>query len=486
LSEPLTAHALAEWREKPEKFVWDQFGVDPDQWQLQALRELGNPDVAKRRVAMQACAGPGKSTVLAWFGWNFMTCYGRANEHPKGAAVSITGENLKLNLWAELAKWRLRSPLLQRLFEQTNAAIFSRTHPDTWQLSARSYPKKANADELGATLSGLHSEYVLYLIDESGGVPPAIGRAAEQGLSNCKVGVIAQAGNPMSLESLLYESVTKLRAQWSVVRITGDPDDSARSPRIDVTWAREQIALYGRENPWVKIYILGMFPPSSVNALIGPDECDAATKRIYREDQYTYMPPVLGVDCARFGDDSTALVKRQGLVCFPFQVMRNAKTQEIGGRIIRTKVDDGIEAVFIDNAMAGGVIDYCELLGHTLTGVDFGGAALEPKRYYNRRAEMAVTATDYIKSGGHIPNDPEFIAELCAHTYTFKDGLFLIEPKDLVKKKIGRSPDKFDAYILTHAMPVAISPSLENQHRYPGMSANAGQAKTEYDPWSRS
>jgi hypothetical protein len=70
-----------------------------------------------------------------------------------------------------------------------------------------------------------------------------------------------------------------------------------------------------------------------------------------------------------------------------------------------------IEAVFIDNAMAGGVIDYCELLGHTLTGVDFGGAALEPKRYYNRRAEMAVTATDYIKAGGHIPNDPEFIAE---------------------------------------------------------------------------
>jgi phage terminase large subunit len=208
---------------------------------------------------------------------------------------------------------------------------------------------------------------VIYLIDESGGVPPAIGRAAEQGLSNCKVGVIAQAGNPMSLESLLYQSVTKLRAQWSVVRITGDPDDPSRSPRIDRAWAKEQIDTYGRENPWVKIYILGMFPPSSVNALIGPDECDEATKRIYREDQYAYMPPVLGVDCARFGDDSTVIVKRQGLVCFPFQQMRNAKTQEIGGRIIRKKVDENIEAVFIDNAMAGGVIDYCELLGYPLT-----------------------------------------------------------------------------------------------------------------------
>lgn len=481
----LTAAALAEWREKPEKFVWDQFGVDPDEWQLEALRALANPYQDKRRVAMQACAGPGKSTVLAWFGWNFMTCYGRANEHPKGAAVSITGENLKLNLWAELAKWRHRAPLLQRLFEQTNTEIFARNHPETWKLSARSYPKKANADELGATLSGLHSEFVLYLIDESGGVPPAIGRAAEQGLSNCKVGIIAQAGNPMSLESLLHESVTKLRAQWSVVRITGDPDDSARSPRIDVTWAREQIQTYGRDNPWVKIYILGMFPPSSVNALIGPDECDEAAKRVITEDKYAFMPRVLGADCARFGDDSTVLVERQGLVCYPFKQLRNAKTQIIGGHIIRAMVDRGIEAVFIDNAYAGGVIDYCELLGHTLTGVDFGGSALEPGRFYNRRAEMAVTAMDYIKAGGHIPNDPEFISECCAHTYTFKDGLFLIEPKDLVKKKLGRSPDKFDAYILTHAAPVSITASLENLQRYPGMSGNSGHAKTEYDPWSR-
>lgn len=474
----LTATAIAAWREKPEKFVWDVFGVEPDKWQTEALRALANPSIDKRRVAMQACAGPGKSTVLAWFGWNFMTCYGRVNEHPKGAVVSITAENLKHNLWAELAKWRHRAPLLQHLFEQTNTEIFARSHPETWKLSARSFPKKANTEELGATLSGMHSEYVVYLIDESGGVPPAIGRAAEQGLSNCKVGVIAQAGNPMSLESLLYESVTKLRAQWQVVRITGDPEDTGRSPRIDIAWAKEQIATYGRDNPWVKIYILGMFPPSSVNALIGPDECDLATKRVYREDQYTFMPPVLGADCARFGDDSTVLVKRQGLVCFPFQQMRNAKTQVIGGRIIRMKLDEGIDTVFIDNAYAGGVIDYCELLGHTLTGVDFGGNALEPMRYYNRRAEMAVTAMEYVKSVGHIPNDPEFIAECCAHTYTFKDGCFLIEPKDMVKKKIGRSPDKFDAYILTHAMPVGISPSLENMRNYPGMAGTAGRVKT--------
>lgn len=478
----MTAHdAIRGWRENPVKMVWDLFQATPDDWQAEALRAWADPSARQKRIAMQACAGPGKSTVLAWCGWNGLLCYADKGKHPKGAAVSITRENLDTGLWAEMAKWRQRSALLNNAFEQTGTDIFSRTHPETWRLSARSFPKTADAEQMGKTLAGLHSDFVFYLLDESGGLNPAIGRAAEQGLSNCEWGRIVQAGNPLSLDSLLYTSVTRLRSQWHVIRITGDPNDPRRSNRIDLAWAREQVETYGEDNPWVMVYILGKFPPASVNALIGPDDCDAATKRQPRQEDYTWAPRVLGVDCARFGDDATVLVERQGLVCSPFTKLRNAKTQEIGGRIIRAKTDRGIAAVFIDNAMAGGVIDYCELLGHTLTGIDFAGNALEPHRYYNRRAEMAITAMDYIKAGAMIQNDPEFIAEACAHTYTFKDGLFLLEPKDLVKKKIGRSPDKFDAYILTHAAPVMVDDTLPNRERYPGLSqaGNVGHAVTE-------
>jgi hypothetical protein len=49
---------------------------------------------------MQACAGPGKSAVLAWCGWWFLSVQGSRGEHPKGIALSITGDNLKANLWA--------------------------------------------------------------------------------------------------------------------------------------------------------------------------------------------------------------------------------------------------------------------------------------------------------------------------------------------------------------------------------------------------
>ncbi len=470
---------IREWREDPAKFVRDNFQVEPDYWQLQALEAFAQP--GKSRVAMQACAGPGKSAVEAWCAWNFMSCYGDTGQHPKAAAVSITGENLKTGLWAELAKWRTRSKFLERAFEQTSSDIFSRYHPETWRLSARSFPKKANADELGATLSGLHSDFIAYFIDESGGIHPAIGRAAEQGLSSCKVGKIMQAGNPLSLDSLLYTSVTKLRSQWHVIRISGDPADPLRSPRIDSAWAQEQIDTYGRDNPWVMIYILGKFPPASVNALLGPDECDIAAKRQPREDLWNWQPRILGGDLARFGDDATCLVERQGVYCSEFTKLRNAKTQEIGGRIIRAKSERAIAAVFLDAAMAGGVQDYCELLGHQITLVDFSSAA-DDVMYANKRAEMMWLAAQAIRTDAMIPNDPEFIAEACAHTYTFNaKGQILIEPKDLVKKKLGRSPDKWDSYIVTYAHPVAIDDDLQNQMRYPGLkqSGNVGKATTE-------
>jgi phage terminase large subunit len=462
--------------------VWDLFKATPDEWQAEGLREWADPNARVKRIAMQACAGPGKSTLLSWCGWNGLLCYADKGKHPKGAAVSITRENLDTGLWAELAKWRQRSPMLNAAFEQTGSDIFSRSHPETWRLSARSFPKTADTEQMGKTLAGLHSEFIFYLIDESGGLNAAIGRAADQGLSNCEWGRIIQAGNPLSHDSLLYVSVTKLRHQHYVIAISGDPEDPNRSKRIDVEWAADQIKTYGRENPWVMVYILGKFPPSSMNSLIGIDDLEAAKKRQPAQSDYIWQPKILGGDLARFGDDKTALVVRQGLFCSKFTKLRNAKTQDIGGRIIRAKSEETIAAVFLDAAMAGGVQDYCELLGHTITLVEFAGKADDPM-FANKRAEMMWTAANYIKGGAMVPDDPEFIAGACAHTYTFnKNGQIIIEPKELVKKKLGYSPDEWDAYICTFAHPVAVEESIENYLRYPGMQqggGNVGHAVTD-------
>lgn len=230
---------IKRWRDDPVAFVREVFKAEPDAWQVDVLEAYAHPD--KRRISLQACAGPGKTAILAWCAWHFLLCRGETGEHPKGAAVSITSDNLKDNLWPELAKWQSRSPLLLHLFEWNKERVFAKDHPETWFLSARSWPKTANAEEQGRTLSGLHAKFVLVLIDESGEIPISVLNAGDQALGNCQWGKMIQAGNPTSLDGMLHAATSLLAHMWTVIRITGDPEDPKRSPRIPVEIGRAHV-----------------------------------------------------------------------------------------------------------------------------------------------------------------------------------------------------------------------------------------------------
>lgn len=483
----LAASAIANWRRDPVQMVRTLFGIEPDIWQAAALRAFADDvDPRKRRIALQACAGPGKSAVLCWMGWNFMLCYARRGEHPNGAVMSVTGDNLKNNLWKEFAIWRERSELLRNTFVITGERIFARQHPGTWFISARTFPKTANPDEMGRTLSGLHSRFILYLIDESGDIVPAVLRAAEQGLGNCEWGKIAQAGNPTSHQGMLYHAVSEQSHLWHVIRITGDPDDPARSKRIDIAWARQQIASYGRDNPWVKAYILGEFPPSSINALLGPDDVRAAMARHYDPEQYRYAQKRLGIDVARFGDDATVLFPRQGLAAFRAAEMRNATGPDIAGRIAVAKSRWGSELELIDDTggWAASAIDQCALAGIQLYRVNFSSAAFDP-RYYNKRSEMHFLAAEWVKHGGALPNMPELVREAVAPTYWFDKGKLRVTEKDQIKALLGKSPDYWDAFCTTFALPDMPTTAGEAGliNRIVDNYAGVGMA-SEWDPYS--
>lgn len=476
------------WRENPSKFVFDNFQVTPDPWQAQALEHLARTDV-KPRLSLQACVGPGKSAVLAWSGWYAMACRGGRGEHPKGAAVSITQDNLKDNLWAELSKWRERSTYLKSAFEWTKERVFAKDHPETWFLSARSWSKKANAEEQGRTLSGLHSEYVIILIDESGEIPVPVAKAGDQALSNCKWGRIIQAGNPTSHDGLLFAAATKLRGLWEVIRISGDPEDPeawVHAPRVGsapAAWSRSQIETYGRDNPWIMSSILGLFPPSSINALLGPDEVEEAMQRFVRLDQYEFSQKRLGVDVARFGNDRTIIAPRQGLVCFKCVEMRAARTHDIAGRVAMAKSSWGSEMECVDDTggYGAGVIDALLQAGHSPIPVNFSSRAIDP-RYFNKRSEMWFELANWVKRGGALPPDPELSAELTAPTYTFQQGKFRLEEKDQIKARLGFSPDKADAYALTFAYPDAPASEVINS-RLPNALARTAHAADDWNPF---
>lgn len=469
-------HRLRRWQAHPEAFVVEELGATPDRWQLKALRAYADP--TKPRISLQACAGPGKTAVLAWCGWHFLTCYAQRGEHPKGAAVAITWDNLRDNLWPEFAKWQQRSQFLREAFVWTKERISAVDHPETWFLSARSWPKTASPEEQGKTLSGLHSKYVLALIDESGAIPLSVLRAAEQALATAPTfGKIVQAGNPLSLDGMLYAAATQLRHQWHVIRVTGDPDDPGRSPRIDLTWAKDQIANYGRDNPWVQAYILGQFPPASINALLGIEDVEAAMKRHLHADAYDWAQKRLGVDVARFGDDRTVIFPRQGLAAFKPAVMRNARTTAIAARVAKAMVDWHAELALVDDTghWGHGVIDNLVTAGYPVTPVIYSDPALD-RRYRNRRAEMWILMSEWVKAGGALPNLPELVAELTTPTYTFLGGQFVLEEKDQIKKRLGRSPDLADALATTFALPDMPS---DLQATLRGRQT----ADRDFDPW---
>jgi phage terminase large subunit len=205
------------------------------------------------------------------------------------------------------------------------------------------------------------------------------------------------------------------------------------------------------------VRVFGEFPPSSLNALIGPDEVSAAMKRYYHPHQIGNAAKIIGVDVARFGDDESALAFRQGIQAFPFKTYRNLDSTQGAGLVARAWEEFGAHACFVDDTggFGAGWIDGLKRLGRTPIGVGFA-AKPNDARYFNKRAEMAFECVQWIRRGGALPESVNLLAALTQTTYTFQGDKLLLEPKADLKERIGFSPDEFDALILTHSHPVTV------------------------------
>lgn len=195
------------------------------------------------------------------------------------------------------------------------------------------------------------------------------------------------------------------------------------------------------------------FATSTVDGLIPELKIIRARKTTVEENHREKL--ILGVDVARFGDDSSVLIFRQGRRAFGLKVFNKIDNMELAAIIDRTLREyQQIWAVKID--MGGGQGVYDRLLelghGHRVHGVNFGEAATESELYVNRRAECYWNMRRwFLKNDSvEIPDDDELHVELSAQDYKYQsERKIQMIKKEEIKKRIGRSPDKSDALALT-------------------------------------
>ncbi|MGL6289241.1 MAG: hypothetical protein ACRC2H_00975 [Silanimonas sp.] len=171
-------------------------------------------------------------------------------------------------------------------------------------------------------------------------------------------------------------------------------------------------------------------------------------------------PLIVGVDPARFGDDSTGIIRRHGRVAYGLERINKADGMAVAGRVVRILIDEEPDVVFIDIGGLGGPI-YDRLVelkwGHKVRPVNFGEKAYAEERYVDRRSEMWGGMRDWLKTVGgvQIERDDSLMGDLVGPQYDYDSaGRTRLESKQKMRKRGLSSPDAGDALALTFAEPV--------------------------------
>lgn len=180
--------------------------------------------------------------------------------------------------------------------------------------------------------------------------------------------------------------------------------------------------------------------------------------RARKEKAERYGQLLMGVDPARFGDDRSSIIFRQGRVAFGLQSHVKKDTMELCGIIHSLYMQHRPYKIFIDiGGMGAGVVDRCKELipGDIIIGINAGSKPLDGNKYSNKRAEMwDLTAKWLLDYPCQLPDLDSLHADLCGIRYKIDSNSRLVmESKEDMKKHGIRSPDEADALCLTFALP---------------------------------
>jgi hypothetical protein len=408
---------------------------------------------------VQSAHGVGKSflaaTLAAWW----------VDTHPTDETMVVTTapslDQVHAILWQEIASLHDRANL---------AGVVQRT--DRWVVGGRLVGMgRKPPDYSESAFQGIHRRFVLVLLDEACGIPAWLWTAVETITTgnDCRILAIGNPDDPQSH----FRFICQGRPGWESFKIscfdspnfTGEQvPESLKGLLTSVEWAEDRAAEWGTDNPLYIAKVLGEFPtdnPWSVVRMSDVSACRIGTPRLLAEQ----LPVELGVDVGG-GLDETVIRERRGMVAGREWRELSDQPEKISRLILGAIKETGATAIKIDSIGVGaGVVGEMRNLkaagvhNAKVYGVNVAEKAHDPNKYFNLRSQIwwelgRLQSQEREWDLSRMENADTTIAQLLETHYEHDlKGRTKIEPKDEIRKRIGRSPDNADALLLAYYHP---------------------------------
>lgn len=466
-------------------FPWGEPGSEleestgPEGWQRDVLmhmqENLQSGMAFHEAVQIAICSGHGvgKSALVSWIIiWAISTF-----EDTRGVVTANTETQLKTKTWAELGKW-YRLFIAKEMFKLTATAIYSvdEAHERTWRVDMVPWSERTVE-----AFAGMHNKHkrVLVIFDEASAILDMIWETTEGALTDSDTQIFwIVCGNPTRNTGRFRDCFGRYANRWKGFRV-----DSRLVSITNKLQIAKWIEDYGEDSDFVRVRVRGVFPRAGSLQFIASDLVLVARSR--EVSVHLHDPFIIGVDVARFGDDSSVIYFRKGRDGRTFAPIKlhGVDTMTLAAKVVEERARYKADAVFVDGTgVGGGVVDRLRQLRVSCFDVQFGSSAdrvgEEGTRYKNKRAEMWGFMRDWLK-GGAIPDDPELEQQLIGLEYGYAGDEMAIqlERKKDMKKRLGFSPDIADALALTFAYPVVATAQAGGPH-------SGNLVKSDYDPYS--
>ena len=321
---------------------------------------------------------------------------------------------------------------------------------------------------------GHHAEHILVVVDEGSGVDDAIYEAAEGYLTTPGARLLV-IGNPTQTSGQFYNAFHRERKLWNCIHISYKdspnftdeqvPDD-VRVRLTTEAWVEDKRIKWGEGTPMWDVRVLGNFPSQADNQVMSLADVEHAQMAVTYEPS-PIDPGVVACDVARFGSDETVICTKHGKKVRIVETyvgkgtegtFEEKSTVQTANRIVywtkqlQAECEKPVTVVVDDDGVGGGVTDQLRARGQKVLPFRGGESAIEGDEYPNARSEIWFSVSDQLRDID-LDDDEQLAADLSAPQYKLdSQGRRVVERKDEIKKRIGRSPDRADAVVLTFAV----------------------------------